>query len=52
MRINGRRTPVLDELESRVSKHDDAIVGIVRAIRDLAVSPESKPKRRIGFVTD
>jgi len=42
----------LDELEARVSKHDDAIVSIVRAIRDLTVPPDPKPRRRIGFVTD
>jgi ORF6N domain len=43
----------LDELERRVSGHDDAITGIVRAIRELAAAPvDAKPKRRIGFVTD
>jgi hypothetical protein len=41
----------LDELERRVSGHDDAITGIVRAIRELAAPMEIKPKRRIGFVT-
>lgn len=41
----------LDELERRVSGHDDAITGIVRAIRELAAPIETKPKRRIGFVT-
>lgn len=42
----------LDELERRVSHHDEAITSIVKAIRELAVPPESKPKRRIGFITD
>jgi len=41
----------LDELERRVSGHDDAITGIVRAIRELAAPLDAKPKRRIGFVT-
>jgi uncharacterized coiled-coil protein SlyX len=38
----------LDELERRVSRHDDAITSIVKAIRELATPPEPKPKRRIG----
>lgn len=42
----------LDELDRRVSGHDEAITGIVRAIRELAVPADAKPKRRIGFVTD
>ena len=42
----------LDELERRVSHHDEAITNIVKAIRELAVPPEPKPKRRIGFVPD
>ena len=41
----------LDELERRVSHHDEAITNIVKAIRELAVPPESKPKRRIGFLS-
>jgi len=41
----------LDELERRVSHHDEAITNIVKAIRELAVPPEPKPKRRIGFVS-
>jgi len=39
-----------DELERRVSHHDEAITNIVKAIRELAIPPEPKPKRRIGFV--
>jgi hypothetical protein len=42
----------LDELERRVSHHDEAITSIVKAIRELATPPEPKPKRRIGFVSD
>jgi hypothetical protein len=40
----------LDELERRVSNHDEAITSIVKAIRELATPPEPKPKRRIGFI--
>ena len=39
----------LDQLERRVAGHDDAITGIVRTIRQLALPPEEKPRRRIGF---
>jgi hypothetical protein len=42
----------LDELDRRVSKHDDAITSIVRAIRELATPSESRPRRRIGFVSE
>ena len=44
----------LDELESRIerkfSTHDQAIVGILDAIRQLMAPPEPAKKRRIGFV--
>ena len=40
----------LDELERRVSHHDETITSIVKAIRELAAPPDPKPKRRIGFV--
>ncbi len=42
----------LNDLEHRVSGHDDAITGIVRAIRELAAPMDTKPKRRIGFITN
>ena len=42
----------LDELERRVSHHDEAITNIVKAIRELATPPEPKPRRRIGFISD
>jgi hypothetical protein len=45
-------TKKLDELEKRVSSHDDSIVSIVRAIRELAAPGEAKPKRRIGFISE
>ena len=41
----------LDELERRLSGHDEAIAAIVRAIRELTTPPEPKPKRHIGFVS-
>lgn len=47
---NAELATKLDELERRVSGHDEAITSIVRAIRELAAPPEPKPKRRIGFV--
>src|SRR3989441_3810197 len=44
----------LDELESRLerklSTHDQAIAGILDAIRQLMVPPEPTRKQRIGFV--
>ena len=42
----------LDELERRVSHHDEAITSIVKAIRELATPPEPKSRRRIGFISD
>lgn len=44
----------LDELESRLERklatHDQAITGILEAIRQLMAPPEPAKKRRIGFV--
>ncbi len=40
----------LDELERKVSSHDQAIVGLIEAIRRLTTPPDTK-KRPIGFVT-
>ena len=44
----------LDELESRLERklatHDQAIAGILDAIRQLMTPPEPTKKRRIGFV--
>jgi hypothetical protein len=42
----------LDELERRASHHDDAITGIIKAIRELAAPSEPKPRRRIGFISE
>ena len=36
------------ELEQRVGKHDEEIVGILEAIRQLTAPPEN-PRREIGF---
>ncbi len=40
----------LEELERKLSSHDQAIAGILNAIRELMKPPESK-QRPIGFVT-
>lgn len=42
----------LDELERKVATHDQAIAGLISAIRELATPIPPKPKRRIGFVID
>ena len=42
----------LDELERKVATHDQAIAGLITAIRELAAPTPPNPKRRIGFVTD
>ena len=46
----------LAELESRIGhkldSHDQAIAGILNAIRELMRPPEPQKKRPIGFVTD
>jgi len=39
----------LDELEKKVSTHDQAIAGILTAIREL-MKPVESPRRPIGFV--
>ena len=42
----------LHELERKVSTHDNAIAGLITAIRELASPAPPIPKRRIGFVID
>ena len=42
----------LGELDSKVSYHDQAIAGILSAIRQLMAPPEPVRKRRIGFIQD
>jgi uncharacterized protein YukE len=39
----------LDELERKVAGHDQAIAGLISAIRELMTPPEAKKKRPIGF---
>lgn len=39
----------LNELERKVSGHDNAIAGLINAIRELMTPPEPKKKRPIGF---
>jgi len=40
----------LNELERKLGAHDQAITGILNAIRELMRPPEPPKKRRIGFV--
>ena len=40
----------LNELERKVSSHDEAIISIVKAIRELMSPPPEKKKRTIGLV--
>ena len=40
----------LDELERKLGAHDQAITGILNAIRELMTPPEPPKKRRMGFV--
>ncbi len=42
----------LRELEHKVSKHDNDILMIFEAIRQLMAPPPEPPKRRIGFHAD
>jgi hypothetical protein len=41
----------LDELESRLQTHDEAITGILRTLREL-MSPPATERRGIGFTAD
>jgi ORF6N domain-containing protein len=40
----------LDELERKLATHDQAIAGLIEAIRELMRPPEPAKNRRIGFV--
>jgi hypothetical protein len=40
-----------DELERKVGSHEEAIAGILRALRELMTPPDSK-RRGIGFTAD
>ena len=41
----------LNHLEHKLESHDQAIVGILNAIRELMKPPEPPKKRSIGFIT-
>ena len=41
----------LDKLEHKVSSHDQALAGLIDAIRQL-MNPTQPPKRSIGFTVD
>ena len=41
----------VDQLENRVSNHDDLLIELVREIRKLIDTPNSKRKKRsVGFI--
>ncbi len=43
----------LDALERKVAGHDQAIAGLINAIRELMIPPEAtKKKRPIGFMRE
>jgi hypothetical protein len=42
----------LDQLERKAGGHDDAILGILQALRELTSPPRSAPRRRIGFIQE
>ena len=44
-------TAKLNELEHKVDSHDQAIAGLINAMRELMRPPEPQKKRPIGFVT-
>ncbi|MBL0037691.1 MAG: ORF6N domain-containing protein [Nitrosomonadales bacterium] len=43
-------TAKLNELEHKVDSHDQAIAGLINAMRELMQPPEPQKKRSIGFV--
>ena len=48
---NAELSKKLDSLEQKLSTHDQAITGLINAIRQLTAPPQTK-KRGIGFVLD
>jgi hypothetical protein len=40
----------LEELERKLDTHDQAIAGLINAMRELMRPPETPAKRKIGFV--
>jgi hypothetical protein len=47
--VNADLAQRLDELESRVGKHDEQFLHVIQAIRQLMEPPPSPKRRRIGF---
>jgi hypothetical protein len=46
---NRRLAQHIDQLERRLADHDDQILNLIRAIKELATPPPLPPRRRIGF---
>jgi hypothetical protein len=42
----------IGQLERRLADHDEQILTLIRAIKELATPPPAPPKRRIGFKRD
>ena len=49
---NKELTAKLNELAHKVDSHDQAIAGLINAMRELMRSPEPKQNQPIGFVTE
>ena len=49
---NKELTAKLNELAHKVDSHDQAIAGLINAMRELMRPPEPKKKQPIGFVTN
>lgn len=49
---NKELTAKLNELAHKVDSHDQAIAGLINAMRELMRPPEPKQKQPIGFVTN
>ena len=47
---NSELAAKLNELEHKLSTHDQAITGLINTIRELMAPPPEQPKRPIGFV--
>jgi hypothetical protein len=47
--VDARLAKKLAQLERRLADHDDQILALVRAIRELATPQPATPRRRIGF---
>ncbi len=47
--VNSQIAQKLALLEQRLADHDDQILLLVRAIKELAAPPQAPSKRKIGF---